>query len=248
MGYAYDQSFMVYTARSSEYAAGQIVPILQEIASVKSVLDIGCAFGTWLRVWHDKGTSVIHGVDGTYVSPSELEIPHSCFTAAELADPFDLGRSFDFVQSLEVGEHIRREASETFVETITRHAKGVVAFSAAVPGQGGEYHVNERPLDFWRGLFRERGYHAFDFVRPRIGNDPRISFWYRFNTLIYVHESMAMMLPEAVRRTRIPDDVPVPDVSPPLFRVRKAAVKLLPYRVQHGIARLKARLLPTGRI
>jgi len=242
LSYSYDQSFISYTAGSSEYAARQIVPHLREVAPVASVLDVGCAAGTWLRIWSELGATDIKGLDGDYVSPSALEIPRKCFTAVDLTTPVSLGRKFDLVQSLEVAEHIAPEASANFVETIVRHSTGYIVFSAAVPGQGGEYHVNERPLEYWRDLFREHGYHAFDFVRPRIQDDPKISFWYRFNILVYVHESRIDALPECVRQTRLPDADAIPDLSPPLFRIRKAVVKLLPYSVQHQLARLKARL------
>ncbi|MBM6583767.1 class I SAM-dependent methyltransferase [Microvirga sp. BT689] len=242
MSYSYDQSFISYTAGSSEYSARQIIPYLREIAPVGSVLDVGCAAGTWLRIWREMGVADIQGLDGDYISPSALEIPQKCFTAVDLAVPVTLDRTFDIVQSLEVAEHIAPEASANFVQTIVQHSAGYIAFSAAVPGQGGEYHINERPLEFWRDLFRQHEYHAFDFVRPRIQNDHKISFWYRFNILIYVHESRISTLPESVRQTRLPDGDAISDFSPPLFRIRKAAVKLLPYPVQHQLARLKARL------
>jgi hypothetical protein len=242
MTYAYDHNFMAYTASSSEYAARKIVPLIQEIVPVQSILDVGCAAGTWLRIWHSYGASETHGIDGDWVSSDTLEVPQRCFTTVDLSRPVDLRRKFDFVQSLEVGEHIKPQASADFVASIVRHASGLIAFSAAVPGQGGEHHVNEQPPEFWRGLFRTHGYYAFDFVRPRVQHDRRISFWYRFNVLIYVHESRIAELPEAVRRTHIPDGAPVPDVSPPLFRARKIIVQLLPYRLLHELARIKARI------
>lgn len=242
MGYTYDESFINYTAGSSEYAARRIVPYLCKSAPIFSVLDIGCAAGTWLRVWQEKNAANVCGIDGDYISPSALEIPKECFIPANLSKPVDLGKKFDLVQSLEVAEHIQPEASAAFVETIVRHSKGIVAFSAAVPGQGGEYHVNERPLEFWRDLFLSHDYHAFDFIRPRIQGDKRISFWYRFNILMYVHDSRIAAMPEAVRATQVSDRSRIPDISPPLFRIRKAIVRALPYQVQHNIARLKARL------
>jgi hypothetical protein len=45
----------------------------------------------------------------------------------------------------------------------------------------------------------------------------------------------------------VAEDRPLADVSPLTFRVRKAIVQRLPRRVQDGVARLKSRLMPTGR-
>jgi hypothetical protein len=63
-----------------------------------------------------------------------------------------MGRRFDLVQSLEVGEHLPLSAAETLVDSLTT-ASDRVLFSAAVKGQGGEFHVNEQPLAFWQELF-----------------------------------------------------------------------------------------------
>jgi hypothetical protein len=159
-----------------------------------------------------------------------------------------LDRRFDLVQSLEVAEHITPAASEAFVENLARHAERFVLFSAAPPGQGGEYHVSERSYEFWRGLFAAHGFSPFDFVRPLIARDGRVSYWYRYNTLLYARAEHVGSLPEAIRRTAIGEGKRIPDVSPLPFRLRKAAVRLLPFGVQHELARLKSQFLPTGRL
>ena len=50
------------------------------------------------------------------------------------------------------GEH-----ADTFVQNLVRHASGAILFSAAPPGQGGEFHVNEQPYEYWRGKFQRCG-------------------------------------------------------------------------------------------
>ena len=100
------------------------------------------------------------GVDGPYVDRCKLLIDAGDFHAADLAAPIDLGRQFDLVQSLEVAEHLPAAKAEQFVETLTAHGSRIL-FSAAVPGQGGENHINEQLPDYWRalpkaGLFRVR--------------------------------------------------------------------------------------------
>jgi hypothetical protein len=85
-----------------------------------------------------------------------------------------------------VAEHIRESASEIFVESITRHTRAYVLFSAAPPGQGGEHHINEQPEEFWRKKFEERGFVTVDAVRPSIATDKKIPYWYRYNSLLFV--------------------------------------------------------------
>jgi hypothetical protein len=247
MSHAYDARFMSYADRSSRAAAQRIAGLIAGTLTVRSVLDIGCARGTWLDVWSELGASEIQGVDGDYVDRAQLVIPAAQFQAWNLAHPLDLSRDFDLVQSLEVAEHIAAEHAAVFVENLVRHSRGIVLFSAAPPGQGGEFHINEQPYDYWRALFAVHGYHAHDWIRPQIAGEPSISFWYRYNIFLYVHEAAAPRLPEAIRATRVPAERPLADISPTLFQWRKQLVRRLPEGVKDGLARFKAHYFPSGR-
>ena len=246
--YTYDRKFIEYAASSSRYSAGRVVALLKGQLPIDSVLDVGCAAGTWLSVWRDAGVGEIRGVDGAYVDRSTLEIADGEFSARDLAEDFDLGTRFDLVQSLEVAEHIAAHRADAFVENLVRHSRGLVLFSAAPPGQGGEYHVNEQPCDYWRERFARHGYDAYDAVRPALADDRDVSFWYRYNTLLFVRRDRAPALPAAVAATRLADGEPVPDRSPLWFRLRKGVVRMLPDAVQQALARFKSNLLPSGRI
>ena len=246
--HTYDEAFLQYAAQSSAYSARAITSILGARLGVKSVLDVGCAMGTWLHAWAECGVAEYHGIDGDYVDRRLLEIPTTAFTAVDLNAKFDLGRQFDLVQSFEVGEHIEARATEVFVECLAKHALRYVLFSAAPPGQGGEFHINEQPYEFWREKLARRGFAAVDAVRPAIAGDARISYWYRYNTFLFVRHEALAEVPVDLRTRVVAESAPLTDVSPFAFRLRKAFVRLLPYRMQHEIARLKAYILPTGRI
>jgi len=47
--------------------------------------------------------------------------------------------------------------------------------------------------------------------------------------------------------TRVPAGQPLVDLSPPLFRLRKGLVRLLPPTLRDRLARFKANFLPSGR-
>lgn len=240
MPHTYDLSFMEYTAQSSRHSAKAIVALLHALLPAASVLDVGCARGTWLDEWRTAGSRQIFGVDGDYVDTKHLLIPTECFRAADLTQPITLGRRFDLVQSLEVAEHLPASAADGFVRNLVDHASGAILFSAAPPGQGGEFHINEQPYDYWREKFRRHGYAPYDCVRPAIAHDKSISFWYRYNVLLYLTQEYASTLPESVQATRIPEALPVPDTSPFAFRVRKIVIGVLPLRMQLSLARAKA--------
>ena len=240
MSHVYDRKFMDYADVSSRYSANTIVQILREVLPIESVLDIGCAKGTWLDAWRASGVDRIHGADGDYVEIVQLVVPRESFTTADLSKPLILGSHFDLVQSLEVAEHIPNENADCFVQNLVNHSNGIVLFSAAPPGQGGEFHINEQPYEYWRLKFRELGFEPFDFIRPQIATDSAVSFWYRYNIMLYVHRDRIATMPMSVAKSQIMDRTPIADVSPGTFRLRKAVVRALPAQWQHKLARFKA--------
>lgn len=246
----YDNAFIRYASQSSAYAAAIITDYLAPLLAIRSVLDVGCASGTWLHAWSAHGIGDFHGVDGDYVENNLLEIPRARFTPVDLNCGFDLGRQYDLVQSLEVAEHLTPRASMTFVDCIARHARRFVLFSAAPPGQGGECHINERPYDFWRSALAKHGFAAIDAVRPVIRRDTKISYWYRYNTFLYARRE-ELARDDFERRLLdlvAPEGEMLADISPFSFQIRKAIVRRLPRGLQDGAARFKAKVMPTGRL
>ena len=67
-----------------------------------------------------------------------------------------MNRKFDLVLSLEVAEHLPSECAEAFVESLVNLGP-VILFSAAIPYQGGENHVNEQWPEYWVGVLSGEG-------------------------------------------------------------------------------------------
>jgi len=229
--YSYLESFAVCSAQ-------RVVPVVAAALPVASVVDFGCGQGAWLRVWQDAGAAIL-GVDGPYVDRARLLISNDCFKPADLAAPLDLQRRFDLVQSLEVAEHLPPACAETFVGTLTRHGDAVL-FSAAVPGQGGEHHVNEKPLAYWRALFAAHGYRAVDLVRPALHGDAAVQGWYRYNTVLYVNAAGAARLSPDAKSAVVPDGQPLAHYWPARDRLRQAVVRTLPVAVVNRLSAFKA--------
>jgi SAM-dependent methyltransferase len=242
--YEYGADFYRYLSSFAERAARVVVPRLTAVLPVRSVVDFGCGQGAWLSVWRSMGASIV-GVDGPYVDPSQLLIDAAAFHPADLAKPIDLGRRFDLVQSLEVAEHLPATKAEQFIETLTAHG-ALVLFSAAIPGQGGENHINEQPLGYWRAIFRTRGYVPIDFLRPQLVNDANVAQTYRYNMMLYVNETALASLPETVRACRVRDGEAFDDYRPFSYRLRNVLVRILPLEAVNRLARLKASLTARG--
>jgi SAM-dependent methyltransferase len=233
--HTYDPAFFEYINVGSTRSARRIVPLLVEMTRPRSVLDVGCGAGAWLQQWGEAGFEDLAGVDGDYVDTDHLLIPGDRFHRHDLSRPFSLGRRFDLVCSFEVAEHIAAACADPFVDSLAAHAD-IIAFSAATPGQGGEFHVNEQPYDYWRAKFLARGYQCFDALRPRIAGDQTIEPWYRYNILIFANAEGAERLSAGARAARIDERGPVPDVSPLQWKLRRAVLRRLPRPLVESLA------------
>ena len=180
----YTKSFYEEIRDGSRRSAEVIVPLVLQLLRVHSVVDIGCGDGTWLAVFRKLGVEDTLGLDGDYIDQDLLQVPSEYFQVADLTRPFRLERTFDLVISLEVGEHLPAESATGFVESLTKLAP-LVLFSAAIPGQGGNHHINEQWPDKWAELFQKHDYVPVDFIRKRIWQSEAVEFWYVQNTLLF---------------------------------------------------------------
>jgi len=175
------------TVAENRRSAERIFKILFEYVRPQSILDVGCGRGAWLAVARELGIPEIHGVEGTSFDRSRLVIEPSLVSVCDLEQGFSLGRRFDLVLCLEVGEHLSENAAQTLVSSLTRHSD-LILFSAAIPFQGGDGHVNERFPDYWAARFGAEDYRPLDFIRPRIWNDFHVLWWFPQNTLVFAHD------------------------------------------------------------
>ncbi|MDA7427607.1 methyltransferase domain-containing protein [Primorskyibacter aestuariivivens] len=241
MGHEYSTRFFDYIETGARASAQRFIRELQSQLPISSVLDVGCGRGAWLDEWQVAGVAGIAGVDGAYVDTDTLRIPAEAFHAADLTGPVDLGRRFDLVQCLEVGEHLPPGAAPRLVDNLTAHGDCVL-FSAAQPGQGGEFHVNEQPLEHWRALFKTKGYAAHDFLRPRVANDRSVEPWYRYNAVLYLNEAGIARASEDIRASRVADMTPLPACGDLRWRLRRRLVRLLPVPAVTWLAQTNAKL------
>ena len=184
----YTSNFFQTIAPTAVDSARVIVPRLLELVRPRSVVDVGCGTGSWLRVFKEHGVDDVLGIDGDYVPASARELPPHQFHAHDLTKPLRLDRRFDLVLSLEVGEHLPPESADVFVDSLVSLGP-VVAFSAAVPQQGGTHHVNEQWPEYWAAHFARRGYSVIDCLRSAIWQNPRVAWFYAQNLLLFATDT-----------------------------------------------------------
>lgn len=169
----------------SDASAAVVVPLVADLlGGVRSVVDYGCGTGEWLAQWRQVGADRVAGVDGSYVDRDLLKIEE--FHPADLAAQHDplVGERFDLAMSVEVAEHLPADCADWLAATLTSHAD-VALFSAAIPHQGGNGHINEQWPGYWRDRFAAHGFALFDLLRGRLWEDTRVARWYRQNLFLY---------------------------------------------------------------
>jgi SAM-dependent methyltransferase len=157
----------------------------------RSILDVGCGTGTWMRAALDVGVRDVFGIDGVEVDADDLAVEASRRTILDLTQAWRLERRFDLLLCLEVAEHLGEPNGPALIDALVAHTDYVV-FSAACPSQQGQHHVNCQWPEYWQSIFNQREFVCSDEVRWRIWDDERIEPWYRQNIFVATRDkSMA---------------------------------------------------------
>ena len=124
-------------------------------------MDVGCAIGDFVHYWKNNLNVKAYGLEG---SPNAIEyfMTDSIFVY-DLREPIKLDLSVDLVTCFEVAEHIEPKYSEQFRMNLCEMSNKIL-MSAAGPNEGGHYHVNCRPREYWIERMEHLGYGHDDSV------------------------------------------------------------------------------------
>ena len=217
----YGEAFYDSLDATSEPSATIILPMLLDLVSVNSAIDVGCGDGSWLNVLRQLGIEDVLGLDAPGRSGGSLKIPESRFRGVALDEPFSIEREFDLALCLEVAEHLPPERAAGLIADLSALAP-IILFSAAIPGQGGVNHFNEQWPAFWAELFANESYVALDPFRRTLWNKPEVAWWYKQNMILFVLHSALLNHPSLA--TTSPPEAPLALVHPDAWKamVRRA--------------------------
>ncbi len=187
---AYDDSYYLRRQEKSLTSAAKIVEHLSKYHSPKTVIDIGCGRGSWLKAFDDSEVTKKVGVDGPWNTQTDMLDSQIQFFQSDLANPESIqieGR-FELAISLEVAEHLPPDSSEPLVKALVKYSD-VVLFSAAYEHQPGRGHVNTRQHSYWAELFAQEDYVVFDLFRPVFWGDSEVQYFYQQNCFLYVRKN-----------------------------------------------------------
>ena len=147
----------------------------------ESVLDVGCGTGLYLRLMQHDGVKDVLGIDGLDLDATALDA--GTYRKTDLQQPCDAGRQFDLVFCLEVAEHISPDAMPVLLDTIENHARDLIVFSMAEPGQPGNGHINCRTMEEVLALWKARGWTP-DLVETLGVRALSTMAWFRRNIVV----------------------------------------------------------------
>ncbi len=217
----YTKSFYEHNRTISLRSAQHVVPEILKYFHPHSVIDIGCGTGTWLSVFKQQGLTDIFGLDGDYVDRKMLLIPTKNFQPADLKKNIYLNRQYDLAVSMEVAEHIPEKAADIFVKNLTGLAP-VIIFSAAIPGQGGDQHINEQWQSYWAKKFQAAGYVVIDCLREKLWNNEQVEFFYSQNIFFFVAKNKLTKYPKLQAAYKQYRGKPLNLVHPKMFSMEAA--------------------------
>jgi len=171
----YTPRFYRSIRRGAISSAKVLAPLFVETFGPRSTIDVGCGEGWLVHELHQPPARVAIGLDEHVPAGIRADLGRP---------PYPTLGPYDLAVCLEVAEHLDETVADTFVGWLVSLAPTVV-FSAAVPGQGGDGHVNEQPPSYWVEKFARHGYPGTGVLRDRVWDDRRVCWWYSQNLLVF---------------------------------------------------------------
>jgi SAM-dependent methyltransferase len=236
---AYTPDFFKALGASARRSVAIVAPLVMDLIHPQSVVDVGCGTGEWLAGFRQLGVEDVVGIDGAWVPRDQLQIPAEAFVERDLTHPFRLGRTFDLALSLEVAEHLVEHAADAFIASLIGLAPAIL-FSAAIPFQGGNAHVNEQWPSYWAAKFAIHDFEVVNCLRPHIWDNAKVESYYRQNLLLFVRHDRLQSdsrLRQAQEATRL---VPI-DVAHPWYfinaQIENVNLRRIPGGLWRGVKR-----------
>lgn len=153
----------------------------------KSVIDLGCGSGIYLKYFFTEPGVKIIGIDGSKKTKDVFILPQNYLKIFDLRSPLNLKTRYDLAICIEVAEHIDESKSQMLVDNLCR-CSNIVLFTAAPRGQGGTHHINEQPKKYWIKKFSQCGY-KYDLDETKLIakelEDQKVTWWLYKNLMIF---------------------------------------------------------------
>jgi len=153
----------------------------------KSVADYGCGPGWYTNIISSKGILC----DGYDANAFTETIAKRCnysgnFYILDLTEPHLLKKKYNWILSLEVGEHIPPQYEDILINNIINNCSDGIILSWAIEGQDGPGHVNCKNNDYIKNKFINLGY-VNDLETENLfrQNTDETACWFRNTIMVF---------------------------------------------------------------
>lgn len=214
----YSDDFYSVMEKGSLESAQEIVPLLISRYSPKSIVDVGCGTGAFANEFLKMGVEDVVGYEGKWMESVPTLLPKERFLFGDITKPISTSHTYDLCVCLEVAEHLEATDASVFIDLLTSLSQRI-AFSAAIPNQGGNHHVNEQWPSYWSRLFMEKGFY--------LEWDPRLELWNNRNIASCYRQNLLVFSSKVEKRDSLPLSLVHPDAWDEAMRVRKIPLRLI---------------------
>lgn len=166
-------------------SASIILPmIFDTLGTPRAMLDVGGGEGHWIEAARALGVHELWNAD--VESHEAVRWDAEALRPLPVRDVNGDARIIDrwpLALCLETAEHLTPTAGDHLVAELCRVADEII-WSAAIPGQGGDGHINEQWPDYWYERFEDNGFGLYDpGWRSDLWHRAEVEPWYAQNLL-----------------------------------------------------------------
>jgi cyclopropane fatty-acyl-phospholipid synthase-like methyltransferase len=148
--------------------------------NTKSLVDFGCGMGNYVKTFRLNNINAF-GFDG---NPNTPELTNNLCKILDLSIPKQFDEPFDWVMSLEVGEHLPPQFEDIFIHNLHNNNKCGIVLSWAIKGQGGHGHFNEQNNDYIKSKICDLGYINDIEIENKLREDSTLS-WFKNTIMVF---------------------------------------------------------------
>lgn len=165
-------------------AAACLPVIFATLGRPDALLDVGAGEGHWSAEAAKLGVPAVHAVDLESHHDYGANVYEWDATLAHSLPMWEGAKHWPMALCLEMAEHVDEFTGDRLVTSLCRVADEIV-WSAAIPGQGGDGHVNEQWPAYWSERFEAHGFGLYDpGWRADLWNNQDVEPWYSQNLLV----------------------------------------------------------------
>lgn len=166
-------------------AAAVLPMVFEHTGTPQAVLDVGAGEGWWSTTAHDLDVGNVLALDVDAALPEPAWWIEAWDAESRVPLPHCMDGRWPLALCLEMAEHVTPAAGDYLVSELC-HIADVVLWSAAIPGQTGDGHINEQWPAYWQERFLHHGYMLIDPFRDRLWEQADVEPWYRQNLLLAI--------------------------------------------------------------